>query len=452
VATLFLAYAVADRERALALIAGLRSAGHTPRFDPHLAGDAGWWAGILSAIQDADAFLYAAPPTPALASETSGGAASGGAVSGGPTPGGAVSGGAVSGGAVPGAAMSAGSKSVGSGDDGAANSRWAPPVGAAGGVAGARFAGEPVSIVVAREREYAEALGLPTLEINLSGAGTATGIDFREPGADAAFRLIGAIDALPSRPSAMGWQPAPEPPFAAFADLVRDVPTAPLTPSGQRALADRLRVAATDPAARELAAILRRRSDLDAETARRLDETFPPAAPADQQPEKGAGATAPEVGSGAAAPRAGTGAAAPRVGMGAAFAARRVGTEAAGSRVETAKVASSKWAPRGHLTVDDVRRIRFRKPPLGRRGYDEDSVDKFLDDVESDLRARQAGGQLVRVALITADISEMAFPRPPFGRRGYDEEEVDQFLDEIQRTFTALDRDLTARGAQVAKA
>jgi DivIVA domain-containing protein len=37
------------------------------------------------------------------------------------------------------------------------------------------------------------------------------------------------------------------------------------------------------------------------------------------------------------------------------------------------------------LTADDVRNIAFRKPPIGRRGYDEEEVDAFLDEVEQTL-------------------------------------------------------------------
>jgi DivIVA domain-containing protein len=31
------------------------------------------------------------------------------------------------------------------------------------------------------------------------------------------------------------------------------------------------------------------------------------------------------------------------------------------------------------LTADDVRSATFNKPPLGKRGYDEDEGDEFLD-------------------------------------------------------------------------
>ncbi|MBS4101725.1 DivIVA domain-containing protein [Tsukamurella paurometabola] len=39
-----------------------------------------------------------------------------------------------------------------------------------------------------------------------------------------------------------------------------------------------------------------------------------------------------------------------------------------------------------YLTPDDVRNVAFAKPPIGKRGYNEDQVDSFLDDVEATLR------------------------------------------------------------------
>lgn len=313
--TLFLAYAAADRDRALALADGLRAAAFTVRTDSELAGDAGWWAGILAAIQDADTFLYASGPGTA----------------------------------------------------------------------------------VAAERDYAAAIGIPTLEVCLAGAGPVAGIDFREPDAGAAFRLIGAIAGLPGRPVTTGWTAPPESPFAGVADLAGAVRAPVLAPSDQHALVERLGAAAgVDPAARELAAILRLRADLDADTVRRLEGIL------GGRPEPGA---KPEP-----------------------------------------------WSRPGALTADDVHVIAFRKAPFGKRGYDEESVDKFLDQVESDLRTRQAGGPLIRVALTAADVQAITFMRPPFGRRGYDEEEVDSFLDQIHRNLTVLDQDLTARGAKLAKA
>ena len=40
-----------------------------------------------------------------------------------------------------------------------------------------------------------------------------------------------------------------------------------------------------------------------------------------------------------------------------------------------------------HLTPDDVNRIAFRKPAFGKRGYDEEEVDTFLDAVQNTLTA-----------------------------------------------------------------
>ncbi|WP_016697062.1 DivIVA domain-containing protein [Actinoalloteichus spitiensis] len=44
----------------------------------------------------------------------------------------------------------------------------------------------------------------------------------------------------------------------------------------------------------------------------------------------------------------------------------------------------------GHsrLTARDVRRVTFRSPPTGRRGYHQDDVDGLLDLVEMALRER----------------------------------------------------------------
>ncbi|MGH3431070.1 MAG: DivIVA domain-containing protein, partial [Mycobacteriales bacterium] len=37
------------------------------------------------------------------------------------------------------------------------------------------------------------------------------------------------------------------------------------------------------------------------------------------------------------------------------------------------------------LTPADVHNVVFKKPPIGKRGYDEDDVDAFLDEVEREL-------------------------------------------------------------------
>jgi DivIVA domain-containing protein len=345
VVTIFLAHAAADRDHALALASGLRSAGHSVLSETPPAGDNGWWAGLLAAVQDTDVVLYATPP--------------------------------------------------GSGT---------PPGSATGS--------EEVPVVVAALRDYAVAIGIPTLEVHLSGEGEATGIDFRRPTAAAAFLLVGAIAALPERPPVVAWRAQPESPFARVVDLAREVRATMLAPSDQRALVDRLRGASGDPAVRELAAILRRRPDLDAGNARRLDEAFPASVlppPADDPVTAGPGSGEPRVG-------------------------------------------ETPWRPpAGGLSADEVGSIYFRKPPFGRRGYDEQQVDEFLDQVQADLRARYAGGAVVKVMLTAGDVHEVSFMKPPRGRRGYDEEQVDTFLDEIERTIAALDQALVAHGSAVSK-
>src|SRR3954464_8550508 len=55
------------------------------------------------------------------------------------------------------------------------------------------------------------------------------------------------------------------------------------------------------------------------------------------------------------------------------------------------------------LTPAEVHNVAFKKPPIGKRGYDEEEVDAFLDIVEvelsrlieenNDLRARMSSGQ-----------------------------------------------------------
>lgn len=38
-----------------------------------------------------------------------------------------------------------------------------------------------------------------------------------------------------------------------------------------------------------------------------------------------------------------------------------------------------------HLTPEDVHNVAFNKPPIGRRGYNEDEVDDFLDLIEAEI-------------------------------------------------------------------
>src|SRR3954463_4982466 len=44
----------------------------------------------------------------------------------------------------------------------------------------------------------------------------------------------------------------------------------------------------------------------------------------------------------------------------------------------------------------------------------------------------------VSMPLTPADVHNVAFKKPPIGKRGYDEEEVDAFLDEVERELARL--------------
>ena len=84
-------------------------------------------------------------------------------------------------------------------------------------------------------------------------------------------------------------------------------------------------------------------------------------------------------------------------------------------------------APTGSaLTADQVHTVAFSKPKFGKRGYNVDEVDDFLERVEDTLRDPSAGG-----GVSPADVHDVKFSNPPWGKRGYNEDEVDAFLDVI---------------------
>ncbi|ORV08456.1 hypothetical protein AWB95_20085 [Mycobacterium celatum] len=83
--------------------------------------------------------------------------------------------------------------------------------------------------------------------------------------------------------------------------------------------------------------------------------------------------------------------------------------------------------PHAGLTPQDVRSVVFSKPPIGKRGYNEDEVDAFLDRIEEALRNPRA------TTLRPEDVRSVAFNKPPLGKRGYNEDEVDAFLDRVEQ-------------------
>lgn len=84
----------------------------------------------------------------------------------------------------------------------------------------------------------------------------------------------------------------------------------------------------------------------------------------------------------------------------------------------------------GVLTAEDIRCAAFDKPRWGKRGYDEKSVDDFLQLVVRRLEGRGH--------LMADDVRGIRFKKPPISKRGYSEEGVDALLEQIATTIENL--------------
>jgi DivIVA domain-containing protein len=73
------------------------------------------------------------------------------------------------------------------------------------------------------------------------------------------------------------------------------------------------------------------------------------------------------------------------------------------------------------LTPTVVDCVTFDRAPLGRRGYNEDQVDDFLDRVQATLAGKDN--------LTAQNVRDVVFDPAAFIRRGYHEDQVDEFLD-----------------------
>jgi DivIVA domain-containing protein len=51
----------------------------------------------------------------------------------------------------------------------------------------------------------------------------------------------------------------------------------------------------------------------------------------------------------------------------------------------------AEYAPPWGLTPENVSNVAFSRPPIGKRGYNEDEVDAFLDRVEEEMKHRATG-------------------------------------------------------------
>ncbi|WP_432987023.1 DivIVA domain-containing protein [Dactylosporangium sp. CA-233914] len=82
------------------------------------------------------------------------------------------------------------------------------------------------------------------------------------------------------------------------------------------------------------------------------------------------------------------------------------------------------------LTPADVQALRFAKAPFGKRGYDEDEVDQFLDVVTQTLIALHD-----EIATLRASAS----PDASYGTSAAAETEMLAELDRIKRRLTRLE-------------
>jgi len=83
------------------------------------------------------------------------------------------------------------------------------------------------------------------------------------------------------------------------------------------------------------------------------------------------------------------------------------------------------------VTADEVRSAVFPKPPFGRRGYDEKSVNDLLQ-----LAARRLDG---RGHLRAADMTAVVFRTAPLTARGYDKVAVDAFMARVIAAVAAME-------------
>jgi DivIVA domain-containing protein len=81
----------------------------------------------------------------------------------------------------------------------------------------------------------------------------------------------------------------------------------------------------------------------------------------------------------------------------------------------------------GVISPEQVRTVEFNRAPFGKRGYDEEEVDLFLDRIEETLSGRDN--------LSVHEIQGVQFSKPPIGKRGYNEVQVDAFLDRVETTL-----------------
>ncbi|HEX2772180.1 MAG TPA: DivIVA domain-containing protein, partial [Micromonosporaceae bacterium] len=91
------------------------------------------------------------------------------------------------------------------------------------------------------------------------------------------------------------------------------------------------------------------------------------------------------------------------------------------------------------LTPADVHNVAFKKPPIGKRGYDEEEVDAFLDEVERELARLIEENNELRAQV---ERGGRGAPIGPGGdaRLAAELNEVKAQLDRVQRDKTAAEQ------------
>lgn len=100
------------------------------------------------------------------------------------------------------------------------------------------------------------------------------------------------------------------------------------------------------------------------------------------------------------------------------------------------------------LTPADVHNVAFKKPPIGKRGYDEEEVDAFLDEVERELARLIEENSELRAQL---ERGGGRMPSGPGGdpRLAADNAELKSQLDRLQRDKAAAEQAARAMQAEL---